>query len=203
MKVYQYEAKKVDDIKSKILEELKEEEENLIISEKELTSGLFKNKKKQINVILVSELITYIKDYIQKIATLMNIEINTEVKKRDTNLHFIMHSNQNNILIGKNGRTIDALQLLIKQSLYNLTDIYINFTLDVGSYKQNQIEKLKLLAKNVSQTVIRTKTPAKLEYMNSYERRIIHSFLNEDKKVYTESHGEEPNRYIVIKPKEE
>jgi len=203
MKVYKYEGKKIEEIKNKILEDLKEKEENIIIVEKEVKGGLFKTKKIEANVLLIVEITEYIKNYIKNIAKLMNIEINIEVKNRDKNLSFLLISNQNNLLIGKNGKTIDALQTIIKKAVYIKTNIYINFTIDVGNYKKNQMSKIEQLAKKVARDVAKSKIEVQLDSMNSYERRIIHSILADDKYVCTQSYGEEPNRYIVIKPKGE
>jgi spoIIIJ-associated protein len=203
MKIYQYEGKKIEDIKSKILIELNEKEENLIIIEKENKSGLFKGKKVILNVVLISDVIEYIKEYIKKVTNMMNIEINMEVKKRDENIFFLIYSNQNKILIGRNGKTIDALQTIIRQAIYNQIGTYVNFNIDVGDYKKNQISNIEYLAKKVAADVAKTKIEVKLDSMNSYERRIIHSLLAEDKNVFTQSVGEEPNRCVVIKPKKE
>ena len=176
LNVYRYEGKKIEDIKNKICEELNEAEENLIIQEKETKTGLFKNKKIQVVVLKKEDVINYIKEYIKKICELMNIDINFEVKKRDNNILFLLHSNQNRILIGKSGRTLEALQTIIKQSIYNLTDIYINFSLDVGDYKEKQLKNLERLVRNIARNVAKTKIEAKLDSMNSYERRIVHTF---------------------------
>ena len=75
--------------------------------------------------------------------------------------------------------------------------------LDVENYKEKKLENLKQTAKIIAKQVASTKVEAKLDAMNSYERREIHNILSTNKKVYTESLGEEPNRYIIIKPKED
>ena len=82
-------------------------------------------------------------------------------------------------------------------------DKYFNLTIDIGEYKKERENRLERLAKKVAREVAYSKVEAKLDPMNSYERRIIHTILAENKKVITESEGEEPNRYVVIKPKED
>ena len=77
------------------------------------------------------------------------------------------------------------------------------FIIDVNEYKEKREKSLEGLAKRVAREVAATKIEVKLDSMNSYERRIIHNILTNNKKVYTESEGEEPNRYVVIKPKED
>ncbi len=203
MKVYSFEGKKIEDIKEQIYEELKQTEENLIIYEREVKGGLFKTKKIEVDVLIVDEVIEFVKEYLKKIAVLMNIDLNIEVRKREKNISFLLHSDQNNILIGRNGRTIDALQTIIKQAIYNKTKVYVNINFDVGGYKQNQIGRIERLAINIARDVARTRVEVQLDSMNSYERRIVHAMLSEHEHVYTQSIGEEPNRCVVIKPKGE
>ena len=81
--------------------------------------------------------------------------------------------------------------------------INFKFLLDVGEYKIKQQKNIERLAKQIAREVAKTKVEAKMDSMNSYERRLVHNILNDNTKVYTESEGEEPNRYVVIKPKEE
>ena len=105
-------------------------------------------------------------------------------------------------LIGKNGYTISALQTIVRQIVFNEINQNISIILDVENYKEKKIKNIEYLAKKTAREVAKTKVEAKLDSMNSYERRIVHSILSEDKYVYTESIGEEPNRCVVIKPKE-
>jgi spoIIIJ-associated protein len=203
LKIYKYEGKTIEDAKKTALENLNKEENEIFYKEQTINGGFLKGKKIELSVVIISDVIEYIKDYLKNITTMMNIEINLEVKNREGNITFLIYSNNNPILIGKNGKTIEALQILIKQSIYNLTGIYYNFTIDVGDYKIKQQRNLEFLAKKIAREVANTKIEAKLDNMNSYERRIVHNILTDDKFVYTESIGEEPNRCVVIKPKEE
>ena len=131
----------------------------------------------------------------------MGLSCNLEVKKRENGLNITVISDNNSILIGKNGRTLDSLTAIIKHAVYNEIGEYYPFVLDIGEYKQAREQKLERMAKKVAREVAYTKVEAKLDPMNSYERRIIHSILADNKKVITESEGEEPNRCVVIKPR--
>ena len=111
-----------------------------------------------------------------------------------------MYSNNNPILIGKNGQTLKALETLAKQKIQNETGIYYKINLDVSNYKDKIKRNLERLAINTAKEVVKTKIPVALDNMTSYERRIIHNKLTDFKGVKTESEGEEPNRHIVIKP---
>jgi len=182
--------------------ELQEMEENLYIKEIEVKSGLF-NKKVEIEVIRRDDVIEYIKEYIKELIKNIGLTCNLEVKKRENGINITVISDNNSILIGKNGRTLESITLLIKQMIHNEIGEYFPFVLDIGEYKMAKEQKLESLAKRTAREVATSKIPAKLDPMNSYERRIIHSILADHKKVTTESEGEEPNRYVVIKPKED
>lgn len=181
---------------------LQEMEENLYIKEIEVKNGLF-NKKTEIEVIRCDDVIEYIKEYVKELINNMGLTCNLEVKKRENGINITVISDNNSILIGKNGRTLEAITLVIKQMIHNEIGEYFPFILDIGEYKIAREQKLESLAKRTAREVATSKIPAKLDPMNSYERRIIHNILTNNKKVTTESEGEEPNRYVVIKPKED
>ncbi len=202
MKKYNFEGKSFEDAKSKALEELKINEEDLILFIVQEKTGLLK-KNVIIEVININDLITYVKETLMEITKLMNIEINLEVRRREKNISIKIFSDNNAILIGKNGRTIGALQTLIRQIISNQIKERININLDIENYKENKIKSIEYIAKKIAKEVENTKIEAKMDSMNSYERRIIHSLLSDNKNVYTVSEGEEPNRYVVIKPREE
>ena len=132
----------------------------------------------------------------------MDIQTTFETKIRNNKINITMYSDRNSILIGKNGKTLESLQMIIKQTIYNEVGMYPFFTLDVENYKEKQENYLESLAKRTAKEVVNTKMDASLENMNSYERRIVHNCLTNFKNIYTTSEGEEPNRYVVIKYKE-
>lgn len=201
MKSYMYEGKNKEEAINKAVNELKTVRENLIVEVLEETKGIVK-KKVVVKVIKQDEVVDFIKDILNEITKLMGVNINLEVRKRDESISIKIFSDNNAILIGKNGRTISALQSLIKQMVYNVLEEKISIILDVENYKEKRIKSLEYLARNTAKEVSKTKIEAKLDSMNSYERRIIHEALSNNRYVYTESTGEEPNRCVVIKPKE-
>ena len=203
MKKHEFIGKNREEALQMALEELGVEEKDLIITEKEQKGGIFKSKKIILEVVKVSDVVTFIKESLVKITSAMGIEVKTEVKERSGILNVVLYSENNSILIGKNGRTIDALSLVVKQMILNELGQSFKFNLDVAEYKLKQQKRLESLAKRVAREVSKTKIDAKLDPMNSYERRIVHNILTDNKFVYTESEGEEPNRYVVIKSKED
>ena len=204
MEKHSFNGKTKEEAIQKAKEELQEIEENLIIKELgESKGGLFKSKKIEIEVIEKREVIKYIKEYLIKILKSMGFNVNIEVKNKEEVPKYIIFSDNDALLIGKNGKNLKALSILVSQHLNNELGKNYKFILDINEYKEKREKSLERLAKRIAREVRATKVEAKLDSMNSYERRIIHNALTNYKGIYTESEGEEPNRYVVIKPKEE
>ena len=201
MKKYEFEGKTKEEAIEKALSELGVAEKNLIVNILEEKNTLLK-KSVKIEVINYNDLVDYIKENIIEITKLMGMTVNLEVRRREDNITIKIFSDHNAVLIGRNGSTIEALQTIIRQMVHNETKEFIGVILDVENYKDKRIKNLEYLAKKVAKEVKETQVETKLDSMNSYERRIIHSTLSENKYVYTESVGEEPNRCVVVKPKE-
>ena len=202
MKKYLFEGKTLEELKEKALTELNVNEEDLIILNSEVKSGLLK-KSASLEVTTLNDIQNYIKETLSEILKLMPIDAKFEIRRRDKTINIKIFSNNNAILIGKNGRTIGALQTVIRQMLSSELDEKINVILDVENYKEKRVKNIEYLAKKTAREVAKTKIEVTMDSMNSYERRIVHSVLADDKYVYTESVGEEPNRCVVIKLKEE
>lgn len=202
MNKYSYIGKTKEEAIKMACDELNISENEMIISEKETKQGLF-SKKIEIEVLKRSDIVEEIKNFLINITEQMGIEVQIGIKIRENTINMKMYSEHNNILIGKNGQTLASLQLIIKQMLQNKYNTKMNILLDVENYKEKQLKNLEYLAKKTAKEVATTKIEAKLEPMNSYQRRIVHSALTNFKGIYTESVGAEPNRAIVIKPKED
>lgn len=191
--VYKYEASNEDDCYEKCIEELDVYRSEIIIESEELEDSY------KMTVVKKEDIVNYIKDYIKTIGSKMNIDIKLEVRENDDIFSVTMVSNNNPILIGKDGRTINSIQLLLRQALQNQTGMDIKVNLDASNYKAKKIKKFEFEIKNIVREVQKTKTDAKLDPMNSYQRRIVHSLISNFSNVETESVGEEPNRCVVIK----
>ena len=201
METHTYEEKNLELALEKAAYELGLTQDNILINNITEKNGLLK-KSVTIEVISLQELIKYLKNSINEILEIMNIKANLETRVREKTIEIKIFSDNNAILIGKNGHNMKALQIIMKQILKNKTKADIHLILDVENYKEKRIKHLEILAKKTAREVAKTKVETKLDSMNSYERRIIHNLLNDHKYVYTESIGEEPNRCIVIKPKD-
>ena len=204
MEKHKYTGKTKEEAIQAAKEELQEVEENLFIKELgESKGGLFKSKKVEIEVVEKREVVKHIKEYLLNILKNMGFNVNIEVKNKEEVPKYVIFSDNDALLIGKNGKNLKALSMIVSQHLNTELGKNYKFTLDVNEYKEKHVKSLERLAKRIAREVKTTKVEAKLDSMNSYERRIIHNTLTNYKGVYTESEGEEPNRYVVVKPKEE
>ena len=204
MEKHRYIGKTKEEAIEKATIDLQETENNLIINElEEVKGGLFKSKKVEIEVVERREVVKYIKEYLNKLLKNLGFTANIEIKNKEEVPVYTIYSDNDALLIGKNGKNLKALSIIVAQHIMRETGHNFKFNIDINSYKEKREKSLENLAKRVAREVATTKIPVKLDSMNSYERRIIHNILTDNKKVYTESEGEEPNRCVVIKPKKD
>ena len=204
MEKHRYVGKNKEEAINQAKEELQEVEENLFIKEIEVTQGgLFKKGKVEIEVIEKREVVKDIKDYLVNLLKNMGYTVNIEIKNKEEVPKYVIFSDNDAMLIGKNGKNLKALTTVVNGYLNTELGRTYKFIIDVNEYKEKREHNLERLAKRIAREVATSGVEAKLDSMNSYERRIIHSILSNNKRVYTESEGEEPNRYVVIKPKKE
>ena len=140
------------------------------------------------------------KSFLADVFKSMNLAvvINTKYNEVDNTLDIDLSGDDMGILIGKRGQTLDSLQYLTSLVVNKGEENYIRVKVDTENYRQRRKDTLENLAKNISFKVKRTKRSVSLEPMNPYERRIIHSALQNDKYVTTHSEGEEPYRRVVV-----
>lgn len=141
-----------------------------------------------------------IREYLESLFKAMDIqtEIQIEFDETENVLSINLEGPEMGILIGKRGQTLDALQYIISLAVNKKSESYIRVKLDTENYRARRKETLENLAKNIAYKVKRTKRPVSLEPMNPFERRIIHSALQNDRYVTTHSEGDEPYRHVVV-----
>ena len=200
MEKYVFEGKSEEEVVLTALKELNVKEEEMFYNITEEKSGLLKKKKYIMNILLKSEVLEYSKSLLKDIVTAMGSEVQIETQRKENYLKLTLHSEDSSILIGKNGRTLASLQNIIRQSILNKTGVAANIILDVENYKEKRERNLEFLAKKIAKEVEKTGVEVKMDSMNSYERRIVHNIISKNKNVTTISEGEEPNRYVVVKP---
>lgn len=139
-------------------------------------------------------------DFLKDVFAAMNIIVVVDVKYNAENneMNIDLSGDDMGVLIGKRGQTLDSLQYLVSLVVNKGNEDYIRVKVDTENYRERRKSTLENLAKNMAYKVKRTRRPLHLEPMNPYERRIIHSALQNDKFVTTHSEGEEPYRHVVI-----
>ncbi len=140
------------------------------------------------------------KEFLKDVLVAMNIEAVVEAtySEEEKTLEVVLNGEDMGVLIGKRGQTLDSLQYLVSLVVNKGTSEYIRVKVDTENYRERRKLTLENLAKNIAFKVKRTKRSVTLEPMNPYERRIIHSALQNDKYVTTHSEGEEPFRKVVV-----
>ena len=143
------------------------------------------------------------KKYLEGILKALGIGYQIEARSinGEEQIYYMIDSYENSLLIGVKGKTLEALQILLRNLISTYSKDHVITSLDVDGYKSNRARQLEILATKTAKEVVKTKVAVKLQPMNSYERRIIHEKLSDWRDVYTESEGEGENRAIVVKPK--
>lgn len=160
--------------------------------------GLFGNKFAKVQVTKKYYKSDMAKDFLSDVFNKMKIEVEIKVDEDENLLMISITGQESGIIIGRRGETLDSLQYLTSLVINKGKDSYKRVVVDIENYRKKREDTLIRLANNLADRVITTKKNITLEPMNPYERRIIHSSLQNNKYVNTFSVGDEPNRKIVI-----
>ena len=181
-------------IKARILDENSKKEESSAV--KESVSEKKEDKKESAAPAVKAETANDPKEFLDKVFKAMKLDVNVKVEQIGNDMNIELSGDEMGVLIGKRGQTLDSLltSLVVNKGSYE----YIRVKVDTENYRKRRKDTLENLAKNLAYKVKRTKRPVTLEPMNPYERRVIHSALQNDKYVSTHSEGEEPFRRVVI-----
>ena len=139
-----------------------------------------------------------IREFLGKVFEAMELEVEIVITNEDNNYAVDLKGGDMGVLIGKRGQTLDSLQYLTNLAVNKNTEEHVKVKIDTEDYRNRRKETLENLAKNIAYKVKRTKRAVSLEPMNPFERRVIHSALQNDKFVTTHSEGEEPYRHVVV-----
>lgn len=195
-----YEGKNRENLINKITEELNCNENELVILEQFTEGKIFKSQKYKLSVITKAEIKKQLKNFFNELSKLMNVTIESEINITEDNIYNInLVTSNNSILIGKEGKTLDAIQCLLRQISQNDLQNKIKINVDISNYKYEQTKKLEKNIKNIAKEVLKTKVDTSLDPMNSYNRRIVHTIVSEFPDLETESVGEGKERHVVIK----
>lgn len=196
---YTYEDKTIEKALKKCLNDLNVNKDDIYYKEEIQKGSLLKASKAIIEVIKKDDIKILINNFIKEIGKYINLTIKTDIYFTDENIKVILDSENNAVLIGKNGKMLNSIQTLLKKHIENETSMNLKVYIDIENYKQKKIENLEKNVRKIINEVLLTKIDAKLDEMNSYERRIVHNIVSEYDFIISESFGETPHRYVVIK----
>ena len=181
------------EVKAEVLPEKKEEKKETVAENKAKPAKEFSEEE-------INKMKADAEKFLKDVFASMKMEVNVDCKYSllDGTLNVDLSGAEMGVLIGKRGQTLDSLQYLTSLVVNKGTAEYIRVKVDTENYRQRRKETLENLAKNIAFKVKRTRRPVSLEPMNPYERRIIHSALQNDRYVTTHSEGEEPFRKVVV-----
>jgi len=163
--------------------------------------GIFGSRPAVVKVTVKIDPIEEAKKFIIGVSKEMGVSVEIESRREGKQVHFILTGEKIALLIGKRGQTLNSLQYLTQLVLNRYSDQYLTIMLDAEDYRKRRIETLIQLAERLAQKAVKTGKNVALEPMPSYERKVIHTALVENRKIKTYSDGTEPYRHIVIAPK--
>ncbi|MDR7000004.1 RNA-binding cell elongation regulator Jag/EloR [Neobacillus niacini] len=162
--------------------------------------GIFGSRPAVVKVTLVIDPIEEAKNFLKNVSEQMGAPVDIEVKREGKQVNFVLTGEKIALLIGKRGQTLNSLQYLAQLVINRSSNQYLTVILDAEDYRNRRNETLIQLAHRLAQKAVKTGKEVTLEPMPSYERKVIHTALSENKRVKTFSDGSEPHRYIVITP---
>lgn len=194
----QYTAKTVEEAVLAASTDLNIESDKLIYTVIEEKKGLF-HKQATIEVATIDDAAEFAQEYLKEAIGGMGIEITTTAKIEEEIIHITINSERNPVLIGKGGRTLQALNELDRLAVSNKFRKRYRILLDVGGYKEDKYSHISYIAKKNAKEVLHTKIDVQLSPMTPDERRVVHNTLNNWEHIKTESTGEGKERAVVIK----
>ena len=193
IEVYEFNGINEEECRVKCLETLD------VYNNEIITKDISNENEYVMEVIKKEDVKQYIDEYLKELGTKMNIKLNSNIDEEDNVFFVRVSSNNNPILIGKEGRTLNSIQYLLRKSISNEIGFNLNINIDVSNYKKKIEKRFEDDIKKIINEVMKTKIETKLDPMNSYRRRIVHSIASNYYNIETYSVGEEPNRYTIIK----
>lgn len=173
---------------------------NIIDEGKKGIFGIFGSRPAVVKVTIIIDPIEEAKKFLTQVSMQMGAEVEVEAKQDGKQVHLVLSGEKIALLIGKRGQTLNSLQYLTQLVINRHSEQYLNVILDAEDYRNRRSETLIQLAQRLAQKAIKTGKDVALEPMPSYERKVIHTALAENKRVKTLSDGTEPHRHVVISP---
>ena len=162
--------------------------------------GIFGSRQAIIHVTMLADPIEEASNFLKKVSEEMGVRANITVLQKGKNVTFQLSGEKIALLIGKRGQTLNALQYLTQLVINRYSKQYLNIVVDAEGYRERRNKTLIELAERLALKAIKTGKAVSLEPMPSYERKVIHTALMNDRNIKTTSHGTEPYRHLIITP---
>lgn len=199
LEIIKEEAKTKEEALENILKQTNLTQDDFFLKSDFIEGKLFKGSKYIVSALKKEDVKNYISKFIEDLSNLLNIDITSEVLFNGESFNVTLVSDNNAILIGKEGKTLNAIQVILRQALKQEAGINLKISIDVGNYKLKKMKNIEREVKQIAKEVQESKLDASLDPMNSYERRLVHNIINEYPDLSTESFGEGKDRHVVIK----
>ena len=199
LEIIKEEAKTKEEALENILKQTNLTQDDFFLKSDFIEGKLFKGSKYIVSALKKEDVKNYISKFIEDLSNLLNIDITSEVLFNGESFNVTLVSDNNAILIGKEGKTLNAIQVILRQALKQEAGINLKISIDVGNYKLKKMKNIECEVKQIAKEVQESKLDASLDPMNSYERRLVHNIINEYPDLSTESFGEGKDRHVVIK----
>ncbi|MBS4212397.1 RNA-binding cell elongation regulator Jag/EloR [Neobacillus rhizophilus] len=173
---------------------------NIIDEGKKGIFGIFGSRPAVVKVSVIHDPIEEAKKFLMQVGEQMGAPVSIDVKRDGKQVLFVLTGEKIALLIGKRGQTLNSLQYLTQLVINRHSEQYFTVILDAEDYRNRRNETLIQLANRLAQKAVQTGKDVALEPMPSYERKVIHTALSENKRVKTSSDGTEPHRHVVISP---
>ena len=203
LEVVKNEAKNQEEALNKCLEELNVNLNEVYYYIEEGESGFFSKKKYTAYVVTKYDVKKFVKEFLEELSKKMNTSFIPEVNEKEGIISAIIVTDDSAVMIGKEGKNLNAIQTILRQSLKKYGNFDIKVNVDISGYKVRREKNIEREVRRLAKEVLKTKIEAKLDPMNSYERRVVHNVIASFDGLATKSEGEAPNRYVVIKVKED
>lgn len=203
LEIIKEEAKTKEEALEIIINKTNLTKDDFFLKSEFIEGKLFKSSKYIVSALKKEDVKKYINEFIKNLSNLLNIDIECEILLNEESYNVTLVSDNNAILIGKEGKTLSAIQTILRQAIKQEASINLKINVDVGNYKLKKMKNIEYEVKKIALEVQKSKLDVSLDPMNSYERRLVHNLINEYSNLTTESIGEGKDRHVIIKYVEE
>ncbi len=199
LEIVKEEAKTKEEALENILKKTNLTQDDFFLKSEFVEGKLFKSSKYIVSALKKEDVKNFITEYIENLSKLLNLDITSEILNNNESFNITLVSDNNAILIGKEGKNLNAIQTILRQAIKTEAGINLKISVDVGNYKLKKMKNIEIEVRKIAEEMEKSHLDVSLDPMNSYERRLVHNIINEYSNLTTESFGEGKDRHVVIK----